>query len=223
VEQALVEEAVERGELRRDALELLSLLDDPAARRALGAMPLELTEAPGQAWLPERDLPSEAWRSMADWLDRLDAAPIRAAARAVVLQIAERLDPEDEPPAVVHEGLHTGPNGALVISAADAKAWFPLGALVRRAAAASGFEWPGALRERSKARLCAELAGLDWRAVWAARWLAELGEERGDDRVAGAAACVGAYAEGVLGRAETRRVFREALLAHISRSPAASR
>jgi len=193
--------------LAREALELLSLLDDPDARRALGALPLELTGAPEPAWLPERDLPSEAWRSIAGWLSLVDPERVAAAGRRVVEAIAAELDPEDEPPASAHVGLHTGPHGALVIAGPDAAAWFPLSALVTRAASAEAPSWPTALEDRSKVRLCAELAGVDWRAVWAARWLTALE----GDRAAGAAACVGAYAEGVLGRSATRRLFRDGL------------
>ena len=47
--RALVER-FERGELRREALELLSLLGHADARRALGQLPLELTRTVTVRW-----------------------------------------------------------------------------------------------------------------------------------------------------------------------------
>lgn len=205
---------VSSGAMPREALELLSRLGHAGARRALGRLPLDLTQAAAASW-PEEDPPASAehWLPLATLARPLD----RATAITVALAMTDALSPcfevERREPASALMGLYTGPAGAVVLSAQVVAALFPLGATMRRLAggvrawlAAQGEApvpvWPEVLRSRERAALCAELTGASWPAVWAHHWLLRCVT---DPEPGLALACVAAYADDA-------REDREALL-----------
>lgn len=220
---ALVER-VERGELRREALELLSLVGHGEARLALGRLALELRMSAPVAW-PEDDPPRQAasWEGPARWLQQLGRPTAVQLAVGLVDTLRAELLEVDEPPRKSHVALHTGPTGILHVTESVAAEVFPLGAKVGRAAdgarawladpeAQATLAWPSLLLTRKRVELCSELAGVDWRAVWACRWLVACVTGR-ETEVGAAAATVAAYAHAAL---ETTSPVYASVLAALS-------
>lgn len=223
-ERALIER-VECGEIRREALEILSLLGDPSSRHALGQLPLVLSGSTAAGWPEgEPELPhAQSWRAFALWLEPFGRSLAVESALVTARALLETLTDHKEPPARSHVGFHTGPAGVIDVSPEFAAELFPLMGLLERtvekaeawleepsSAHAAELEsaWPRLLLRRKKAVFCAELIGVDWRVVWACRWLvASVGDEAG-----AAAACAAAYAEEPLGgRFVVNARLREAL------------
>ena len=209
VEASALVSRVERGELAREALELLSLLGHAAARRALGKLPLELTPPPSIVW-PETDPPRQAssWNEAAYFLQALGRPVAVRFAVAVVDALGSGPLALREPSPMSHVGFHTGPHGILRVTEALATEVFPLGDVVRGTADAArawlgdptvgvAQRWPALLTARRPVQLVSDLAGVDWRAVWAVRWLVACAT--GSDREIGAAAAsVASYAHAML-------------------------
>lgn len=209
VEASALVARVERGELPREAIELLSLLGHVAARRALGRLPLELTPPPTIVW-PENDPPRQAssWSESASFLQAL-GRPV-AIRFAVAIVDALRAGPLDvhEPSPASYVGFHTGPHGILNVTEALATDVFPLGAVIGRTTEAArawladptidlASRWPALLTSRRRVQLVSDLAGVDWRAVWAVRWLVACATVS-EPEVGAAAASVASYAHAVL-------------------------
>lgn len=199
---------VSSGALPWEALELLSRLGHAGARRALGRLPLDLTQAAAARW-PEDDPPafSDPWRSVAAFARPLERAAVVKIALAFTSALSSGFDREKRESASALMGLYTGPAGAVVLSEPVVAATFPLGASMRRvsdavgawlaapsddAARALAAAWPAALSTRARVELLAELTRVSWRAVWAHRWLVRCVI---DEDAGAALACVAAYAE----------------------------
>lgn len=178
---------VGRGELRREALELLSAVGNPAARRALGQLELVLT--PVSAPHPLDDPPPGLPEGWLEWASGFVVFPRRVAvATALAIALEARAMLENESPNTRTElvGLHTGPGGAILLDDALAMRVLPLRSAADRVlvavarwldepidanASAADDAWPALLRTRGKVELLSELAGVSWMALWTFRWL----------------------------------------------------
>jgi hypothetical protein len=220
---------VERGELARDALELLAAVGHAPSRRALGRLELVLTSARPAVALDE--LPAGQDDAWLRWGARFEpfARPVAVAvAHAIARELPPLLeDGADAAPAQL-AGLHTGPAGALVLGRTEAAEVFPLARTAGRVldATARWLEgpseagagrvdaaWPPLLRVRSKAAFLCELARQPWAPAWALRWL--VATVCGPEAEVGAAVgYVATFAHEALGdRAPVRRAARGALVA----------
>ena len=201
-------ERVSRGSLPREGLELLSRLGHAGARRALGRLPLDLTQVAAARW-PEDDPPasSDHWRSTAAFARSLERSAVVKIALAFTSGLSGSFDREKRESVSALMGLYTGPAGAVVLSAPVVAATFPLGASMRRVSSAASAwlaapseeaaralvaAWPAVLASRARTELCAELTRVSWPAVWAHRWLIRCVT---DEDAGAALACVAAYAE----------------------------
>ncbi len=218
---------VDRGELRREALELLAAVGDASARRALSRLDLVLT--PTSAARPLEDLPPafpDGWLEWAGGFACFDRRVGVVTALAVAREARFVLDAE--PPHVRAEllGLHTGPGGVILIDESLANRVLPPSALADRVleaatrwleeptearASALDGEWPSLLRARAKVALLAELAEVSWPAVWSLRWLvASVCGPTAD--MAASVGYAATYAHAALGdRASISRAARDAL------------
>lgn len=226
---------VERGELARDALELLSAVGDVASRRALGQLELVLTRDSTPLSLEE--LPAsypDAWLEWASHVEPLGRRVAVAAACAIARGVLPALETEESISRSQLVGLHTGPAGAILLTDELASHLFPLIDVAGRALdavagwlarpSASSAErvddaWPALLCSRKAVELFAELESVPWPAVWTFRWLVAtvLAPER---EIAASLGYVATYAHVVhADRAVVARVACDALRAELIARP----
>lgn len=186
LEGAALARRVERGELSRDALELLAAVGHAPSRRALGRLDLVLTAARVPPRLDE--LPSGRGDGWLRWGARFDAFE-RSVAVETAHAFGRRVCPALGGPAPAPSrlvGLHTGPAGAIVLCEEHAARLFPLARTAARVldAVARWLDeptdpnrarvdaaWPALLRDRAKVAFLCELAGVRWEPVWVLRWV----------------------------------------------------
>lgn len=218
---------VAHGELARSGLELLSLAGHRGARRALGQLPLVLT-AP-----PRIELTGAPVAHVAPWIEwGVRLAPFgRALSLKLGLALAAELLPiiqlERRVSRAQLVGLHTGPAGAIQLTDELASRVYPMTLLARglvdgvrrfqaapTAASAEAVTgaWPAVMCVQKKAQFLSELVDVDWRAVWALRWLMATASVP-EDHAGPAVSCMLGYADEALhDRARVFDVVQRVLL-----------